>query len=84
MNEILNKVFLMNTVRTYIICAATLAAGIIALRVIRALIAGRLKKLRERSTVPTDKMRLQSLADRIFLLLYTGVIYFSLGILQLS
>lgn len=84
MNEILNKVFLMNTVRTYIICAATLAAGIIALRVIRALVAGRLKKLRERSTVPTDKMRLQSLADRIFLLLYTGVIYFSLGILQLS
>ncbi|MBU2528655.1 MAG: mechanosensitive ion channel family protein [Candidatus Omnitrophota bacterium] len=84
MNEILNKVFLMNTVRAYIICAATLAAGIIALRVLRALVAGRLKKLSERSTVPTDKMRLQSLADRIFLLLYTGVFYFSLGILQLS
>ncbi|PKN00130.1 MAG: mechanosensitive ion channel protein MscS [Elusimicrobia bacterium HGW-Elusimicrobia-2] len=84
MNEILNKVFLMNTVRAYIICAVTLAAGIIALRVIRALVAGRLKKLSERSTVPTDKMRLQSLAGRIFLLLYTGVIYFSLGILQLS
>ena len=84
MSEILNKVFLMNTVKDYIIFAASLAVGLIILRAMRSLLSVRLKKLSEKSKSPLDKTPLQSVADRAFLLLYTAVIYFALRMLHLS
>ncbi|MBA3065057.1 mechanosensitive ion channel family protein [bacterium] len=84
MNEILNKVFLMNTVKDYIISAGMLAAGIIVIKMARALIIKRLKALAEKTTAQWDDMAVALLNDKIFPLLYLGVFYISVRILNLS
>jgi len=78
MNEILNKVFLMNTVRDYIICFASLLAGFIALKAARVIIVKRLKALAEKTATKLDDMAVSLLSNRIFPLLYLGVFYVSI------
>ncbi|MEA2081985.1 MAG: mechanosensitive ion channel family protein [Elusimicrobiota bacterium] len=84
MNEILNKVFLMNTVRDYIICFASLAAGFIVLKAVRALVVKRLKALAEKTATKLDDMAVSLLINKIFPLLYLGVLYISVRTLKLS
>ena len=84
MNEILNKVFLMNTVRDYIICFASLLAGFIVLKAARLIIVRRLKALAEKTATKLDDMAVSLLSNRIFPLLYLGVFYISIRALTLS
>jgi len=84
MNEILAKVVLMNTVKDYIICFASLAAGLIAVKVLRALIIKRLKTLAEKTVTKLDDMAVSLLNNKIFPLLYLGVFYVSIRTLKLS
>jgi len=84
MNEILNKVFLMNTVKDYIICLAALAAGFTVLKAARVLIVKRLKTLAEKTSTKLDDIAVSLLSNKIFPLLYLGVFYMSIRTLKLS
>ncbi|MCU0640422.1 MAG: mechanosensitive ion channel family protein, partial [Candidatus Krumholzibacteria bacterium] len=83
-HEFLDRVYLGNSARAYLVSLATFVGGVILLRIFSAIVVSRLKKFAEHTTTTLDDFIIQSLDSKILPLFYIGVLYLSLKELEVS
>ena len=83
-NEIIDKTFLQNTVRDYLICLFILVGGFITVKILQVVIVRRLKKFAEKTATTIDDFLIR-LINRVLLPLgYFGVFYLSVNTLTMD
>ncbi|MFC1576420.1 mechanosensitive ion channel family protein [Candidatus Omnitrophota bacterium] len=83
-NEIIQRDFLQNTVRDYLICLAILVGGLIVVKILQVVIVRRLKKFAEKTATTVDDF-LVGLIRRIVLPLgYFGIFYLAVNTLVMD
>lgn len=81
MNEVLDKVFLGNTVLDWLIAAGIVVGSFLCIAIIGPMIIKRLEKLAERTSTDYDDILILAIEKFIFPLLYVGSIYAALSYL---
>ena len=84
MNNILNKVFLGNTVLTYLTALAIFIAGIIIINIFKKIVLKRLKKWAEKTETTLDDYLIRGIEKAIVPLLYYGSFYLGIKTLKID
>ena len=83
MEDILNKIFLGNTVQAYLIAAGILIVGVIFVHIFKKIILGRLKKWAAKTKTTLDDFIILGVQKTLVPILYFSVLYFALTSLTL-
>lgn len=84
MENLLDKIYLGNSIQSYIIALATFIIGIFVVYVFRKIVLGRLQKWAKKTETKLDDLLIRGMEKSIVPLLYFGALYIALETLILS
>ncbi|HSG27236.1 MAG TPA: mechanosensitive ion channel family protein [Candidatus Krumholzibacterium sp.] len=82
--DILQRVYLGNSVQSYLICLGIFIGGLIVVRILTTVVLHRMKKMAEKTRTSADDILFDLIGSKLSPLFYVMVLYLSVKVLALS